>query len=147
MFRNMFVGPLNLRALLATRVVFTTVLTKISFEGLGDRYYLFHFNFITNIFIFLFSVVGVMEHINKHINVSDILSLALIVVTIASMTVYNDGKYNGKYNGVSNSMTEQTNRLGRIDSSFSDIKHQTLDVYRLLMVILVVLTKNVDNAI
>ena len=139
----MFVGPPNLRALLATRVVFTTVLTKISFEGLGDRYYLFHFNFITNIFIFLFSVVGVMEHINKHINVSDILSLALIVVTIASMTVYNDGKYNG----VSNSMTEQTNRLGRIDSSFCDIKHQTLDVYRLLMVILVVLTKNVENAI
>jgi hypothetical protein len=64
-------------------------------------------------------------------------------VTIASITVYNDGKYNG----VSSSMTEQTNRLGSIDSSFSDIKHQTLDVYRLLMVILVVLAKNVDNAI
>ena len=140
----MFVGPLNLRALLATRVIFTTVLTKISFEGLGDRYYLYsHFNFITNIFIFLFSVVGIAEHINSHINVSDILSLALIFVTIASITVYNDGKYNG----VSSSMTEQTNRLGSIDSSFSDIKHQTLDVYRLLMVILVVLAKNVDNAI
>ncbi len=86
-------------------------------------------------------MVGVAEHISSHISVSDVLSLALIVVTIASMVVYNDGKYSG------GSMIEQTKRLGSIDSSFSEIKHQTLDVYRLLMVILVVLTKNVDNAI
>lgn len=86
-------------------------------------------------------MVGVAEHISRHISVSDVLSLALIFVTIASMVVYNDGKYN------SGSMTEHTKRLGSIDSSFTDIKHQTLDVYRLLMVILVVLTKNVDNAI
>ena len=47
----MIVGPLNLRALLATRVIINTVLAKISFEGLGDRYN-FHLLFIalTDIF-------------------------------------------------------------------------------------------------
>ena len=82
-----------------------------------------------------------MEHVSSRINVSDVLCLALVVVTIASMAVYNDEKYTGS------SMIEQTKRLGSIDSSFSEIKHQTLDVYRILMVILIVLTKNVDNAI
>lgn len=89
-------------------------------------------------------MVGVVEHINSHINVSDVLSLGLIFVTIVSMAVYNDEKYNA---AVKSSLTEQTNRLGKIDSSFSNIKHQTLDIYRLLMVILIVLTKNIDNAI